>query len=319
LARPLRIQFPGAFYHVTSRGNERKAIFRNDRDRQKFLSYLESAHERYGAVIHVYCLLENHYHLLLETPRGNISQVLHHLNGAYTTYYNVKRRRSGHLFQGRYRALLVEMESYCQELSRYIHLNPVRAALVEAPEDHPWSSYRAYIGLKRKPSWVETSLILGYFSSNEAVAQRNYRGFVKEGAQRPIRNPLEEVYASTFLGSESFIDRIWKGKRRGLKVQDSRNIPALKYFAAKPSLNAIKEAVERVLGSSDRLSRKCGLYLSRQKGGFALREIGSFYGMKEAAVSQAVGRFRKAILKTPSLTKKLQQILNELKLSNVET
>jgi putative transposase len=135
MARPLRIQFPGAFYHVTSRGNERKAIFRNDRDRQKFLSYLESAHESYGARVHVYCLMENHYHLLLETPRGNLSQILHHVNGAYTTYYNVKRRRSGHLFQGRYRALLVEKESYCQELSRYIHLNPVRAALVEEPED----------------------------------------------------------------------------------------------------------------------------------------------------------------------------------------
>ena len=170
VARTLRVQFPGAFYHVTSRRNERKAIFRNDRDRKKFLSYLESVYERYGARIHIYCLMENHYHLLLETPRGNLSQILHHVNGAYTTYYNVKRRRPGHLFQGRYRALLVEMESYGQELSRYIHLNPFRAALVEAPEDYPWSSYCVYIGLKRKSSWLETRPILSYFSSQERVA-----------------------------------------------------------------------------------------------------------------------------------------------------
>ncbi len=288
MARPLRIQFPGAFYHVTSRGNERKAIFRNDRDRQKFLSYLASAHERYGAKIHLYCLLDNHYHLLLETPRGNLSQILHHLNGAYTTYYNVKRRRSGHLFQGRYRALLVEMESYCQELSRYIHLNPVRAALVEVPEDHFWSSYPAYIGFKRKPSWLETSLLLSYFSPDEPVAQKKYREFVEEAVESPIRNPLEKVYASTFLGSQDFIDRVWK-RKRGLGVQDERNIPALKILAEKPSLNAIKEAVETVFGSSDRLSKKFGLYISRQKGGFPLKEIGSFYGMKEAAVARRLG------------------------------
>ena len=244
MARPLRIQFPGAFYHVTSRGNERKAIFRNDRDRQKFLSYLESAHERYGAKIHVYCLLDNHYHLLLETPRGNLSQILHHLNGAYTTYYNVKRRRSGHLFQGRYRALLVEMESYCQELSRYIHLNPVRAALVEAPEDHLWSSYPAYIGFKRKPSWLETSLILSYFSPMNQWPKKNIGNLWKKALRVPIRNPLEKVYASTFLGSQDFIDRVWK-RKRGQGVQDDRNIPALKIFAEKPSLNAIKEAVEK--------------------------------------------------------------------------
>ena len=130
LARPLRIQYPGAFYHVTSRGNERKAIFKNKRDREKFLSYLESASERYDAVIHTYCLMDNHYHLILETPRSNLSQILHHINGAYTTYFNVKRGRSGHLFQGRYKAILVEKDAYCQELSRYIHLNPVRACVV---------------------------------------------------------------------------------------------------------------------------------------------------------------------------------------------
>ena len=125
MARPLRIQYPGAFYHVTTRGNEQKGIFRSARDRQKFLEYLESATTRYGARIHVYCLMSNHYHLLVETPEGNLSRIMSQVNGAYTTYFNTKRRRFGHLVQGRYKAILVEKEEYAEELSRYIHLNPV--------------------------------------------------------------------------------------------------------------------------------------------------------------------------------------------------
>ncbi len=138
MARPLRITYPGAFYHITSRGNERKNIFKSQRDREQFLRYLESATERYGAKIHVYCLMSNHYHLLLETPLANLSQIMRHINGAYTTYFNIKRERAGHLFQGRYKAILVEMDEYAQELSRYIHLNPVRAGIAEMPEQYPW-------------------------------------------------------------------------------------------------------------------------------------------------------------------------------------
>ncbi len=112
MARPLRIEYPGAFYHVTSRGNERKDIFKTDSDREKFLSYLESATDRYKAAIHVYCLMSNHYHILLETPSGNLSQIMRHINGAYTTYFNVKRKRSGHLFQGRYKAIVTDADEY---------------------------------------------------------------------------------------------------------------------------------------------------------------------------------------------------------------
>lgn len=138
MGRPLRIEYPGAFYHVTSRGNEKKEVFKSQKDREKFLSYLESATERYGAAIHVYCLMSNHYHLLVETPEGNLSQIMRHINGAYTNYFNTKRQRAGHLFQGRYKAILVEKDAYSLELSRYIHLNPVRAGMVQLPEDYRW-------------------------------------------------------------------------------------------------------------------------------------------------------------------------------------
>jgi putative transposase len=140
MARALRITFPGAFYHVTSRGNERKVVFKSIRDREKFLEYLESATQRYDALIHAYCLMDNHYHLLPETPSGNLSQIMRHINSAYTTYFNVKRDRSGHLFQGSYKAILVDMDEYAKELSRYVHLNPVRAKIVETPEEYDWSS-----------------------------------------------------------------------------------------------------------------------------------------------------------------------------------
>jgi REP element-mobilizing transposase RayT len=126
MTRPLRISFPGAFYHVTSRGNERRPISQSRRDFERFIGYLESATERYGARVHCFCLMTNHYHLLLETPRANLGAILHHLNTSYTNYFNKKRGRNGHLFQGRYKAILVEKDSYALELSRYIHLNPVR-------------------------------------------------------------------------------------------------------------------------------------------------------------------------------------------------
>ena len=129
MARPLRITFPGAFYHITSRGNEQKVVFKSKRDREKFLEYLESATRRYAALIHAYCMMDNHYHLMLETPSGNLPEIMRHINGAYTTYFNIKRKRSGHLFQGRYKAILVEIDEYAKELSRYIHLNPVMAGM----------------------------------------------------------------------------------------------------------------------------------------------------------------------------------------------
>jgi len=180
MARPLRISYPGAFYHITARGNEKKDIYKNDRDRKKFLEYLESATERYGARIHVYCLMGNHYHLLLETPNGNLSEIMRHINGAYTTYYNIKRGRSGHLLQGRYRALLLDADEYAEALSRYIHLNPVKAGIVEKPEAYPWSSCQDYFGMRISPDWLHQDFILSFFGKKESTARKGYREFCEK-------------------------------------------------------------------------------------------------------------------------------------------
>ena len=173
MARPLRIEYPGAYYHVTSRGNEQKDVFKSQRDREKFLDYLKSATMRYGAVIHAFCLMSNHYHLLMETPEGNLSRIMRHINGAYTTYFNVKRKRAGHLFQGRYKAILIEADDYLAELSRYIHLNPVRVGMVERPEQYQWSSYQSYTGQCKHPEWLRTDFVLSCFAKNVADAQKD--------------------------------------------------------------------------------------------------------------------------------------------------
>jgi len=308
MARPLRIQYPGAFYHVTSRGNERKAIYRNDKDRTKFLSYLESASERYDALIHAYCLMDNHYHLLLETPRSNLSRILHHVNGAYTTYFNVKRDRCGHLFQGRYKAILVEKDAYCQELSRYIHLNPVRAGIAKSPSEYTWSSFCYFTGLKESPGWLRDEFILGYFDKDRSVAERLYRDFVEKGLETDLEEPFKEVFASTFLGKEEFIS--WaREKWIAYKNADARNIPVLKRLMSKPSFEAIDRIVESVIGKENDFFKKFCLYTSHQMVGLPLKEIGAYYDMRGSAVSQSNRRLKQRISKD----KKLGQIEKEIK------
>ena len=182
MARPLRIEYPGAFYHVTSRGNERKDIFKSNTDREMFLSYLASAQEKYEAVVHAYCLMSNHYHLMIETPQGNLSQIMKYINSSYTNFFNIKRKRTGHLLQGRYKAVLVEADAYAAELSRYIHLNPVRAGMVRSPEEYRWSSY-SYYTERSSPSWLKTGFILGYFGTDPTQSRRDYRNYVNTWGQ----------------------------------------------------------------------------------------------------------------------------------------
>jgi len=166
MGRPVRIEYVGALYHISSRGNERKKIFLDVEDRIRFLNLLIEYHDRYGILIHSYVLMDNHYHLILETPMGNLLKVMHGINGGYTGYFNRKYKRVGHLFQGRYRAILVEKESYLLPLSRYVHLNPVRAGLVRRPEGYRWSSYRGYIGREREEDWVEYAWALSQFAES---------------------------------------------------------------------------------------------------------------------------------------------------------
>lgn len=307
MTRPLRIEYPDAFYHITSRGNERRVIFRNREDREKFISFLQSASERYQALIALYCLMDNHYHLLLETPLGNLSAILHHINAGYTSYFNRKHGRVGHLFQGRFKAILVEKDVYALELSRYIHLNPVRAAIVKRPEDYPWSSYRIYIGKEKGFQFLETNTVLAYFGKDRGKARVKYRQFVEEGLKRGVKNPLESVTASTILGGERFIE--WAKEKFLIDREEGRDIPTIRALLPRPSVEKVMTEVKKAAWNS-KLAREISLYLLHRYSGLKLKEIGKLFGeLGESGVSQNTQRLEermKGDRKLETLIKKIR-------------
>ncbi len=206
MSRPLRIEYPGAVYHITSRGNRREDIFLSDKDRETFLGVLAEAVNRFRWLVHAYCLMKNHYHLLVETPNANLSRGMRHLNGVYTQRFNRLNGREGHVFQGRYKAILVEKESHLLELCRYVALNPVRAGVAPDEADWRWSSYRAAIGAANPPNWLTTDWLLEQFSHDRAEAVRGYKQFVAEG--RDADSPWKEENGMRVLGSNSFKNEI---------------------------------------------------------------------------------------------------------------
>ena len=312
MARPLRITYSGAFYHVTTRGNEQKDVFWSKADREKFLVYLASAVTRYEAVIHAYCLMSNHYYLLLETPTGNLTEIMHHINGAYTTYFNVKRKRFGHLFQGRYKALLVEADAYLAQLSRYIHLNPVRARIVARPEGYAWSSYRSYIGSAQSPPWLKTSFILGGFRAEADGAKKRYRAFVEDLLDKEYDNPLKEAFGSLILGSTAFREMITE---QHLDFhQSARDVPALSLFVSRPSLEAIVNAVTEALGSQPKIARQASVYLCHRYSGEKLRDIGNMFKVRESAVSEASRLFAVKLAENEELAEQVARIRERVKI-----
>ncbi len=311
MARPLRITFPGAFYHITSRGNDQKAVFKSKRDREKFLEYLEIATERYNARVHAFCLMGNHYHLLLETPSANLPQIMRHINGAYTTYFNIKRARSGHLFQGRYKAILVDKDTYAKELSRYIHLNPVRAHMVKAPQDYPWSSYNAYIGQCAPPEWLRRDFILAHFGKRRTTAQKNYRDFVQTLIGHEYESPLTEATATLVLGSAEFVRSI-KNSYLGDRSA-SRDLPALRRIYEGIDMETVLDLVQGAMGKTLAQTRNACIYLCRNHTGEKLSVIGRHFGISDAAVSQVCKRFKERIESDGKLKKEITKLEKRIK------
>ena len=314
MGRPLRIEYPGAFYHVTSRGNEKKDVFKSHQDREKFLLYLKSASERYGASIHVYCLMSNHYHLLLETPEGNLSQIMRHINGAYTNYFNTKRQRAGHLFQGRYKAILIEKDTYALELSRYIHLNPMRAGMVQMPVEYRWSSYQSYLGLTARPDWLRTADLLGYFTGEERKKQASYRSFVESNDGEEEKGRLSAV-VGTIMGSHEFIAGI---EEKYLKEKlTTADFPDMRKIACRWSLTEIIETVKGITGQEGRLARKLSIYMCHRYSGARLKEIGELFGIGAAGVSQESRRVAVRIQTESELKKMVDCLREKIKCVNV--
>ncbi|MDD5328684.1 MAG: transposase [Sulfuricella sp.] len=231
MARSLRLEFPGAIYHVTSRGNAQQAVFADDEDRERFLAILGETVTHFGWLCHAYCLMDNHYHLIIETPDGNLSPGMRQLNGVYTQRFNRRHGRVGHLFQGRFKSILVDRDSYLLELCRYVVLNPIRAKMVKKLDGYPWSSYPATIGNAPVPNWLATDWVLSQFGRNRAAARQKYVAFVAEGKMLP--SPWQALKGQVLLGSEGFVERM--GTLLGSK-SDLKEIPRSQRFAHRPSL-----------------------------------------------------------------------------------
>jgi putative transposase len=270
MSRPLRIEYEGALYHVTSRGNAGRDIFVDEKDRGSFVETIASVVNRYRFIIHAYCLMTNHYHLMVETPEGNLAAGMRQINGAYSQRFNHRHGTKGHLMQGRYKAFVVEKEGYLLELSRYIVMNPVRAGMVSSPRQWQWSSYCATAGIKEKEKFLHTGWILDSFSSSRAQAHRLYREFVQEMIGE--KNPLRGARGGIILGSEHFIEQ-----HRELleKILDKEVVRGQRY-AARPSLKQIFGGTKRDVGISEAVHRW----------GYKLKEIGDFLGLHYSRVSR---------------------------------
>jgi REP element-mobilizing transposase RayT len=234
MARPLRVEFPGAVYHITSRGNAKQEIFLDDKDFTDFLDVLCFVVKRYNWILHAYCLMKNHYHLLIETPDGNLSRGMRQLNGIYTQKFNRRYNRVGHLLQGRYKAILVDKDSYLLELCRYIVLNPVRAGIVREPGEWRWSSYKATAGYGKGLSCLIRDWILSQFSTGRVEAKRRYRDFVRAGIKEGP--PWKELKGQIYLGDERFIGQI-KEFIRGKET--IKEIPRPQRYITRPPLGEI--------------------------------------------------------------------------------
>jgi REP element-mobilizing transposase RayT len=249
MARPLRLDHAGAVWHVTSRGNERREIFRDDEDRHLFLSTLSRIVELDRWKLHAYVLMTNHYHLLVETPEPTLSKGMHRLNGTYTQRYNSRHGRVGHLLQGRFTSILIERERHLLTLIRYIVLNPVRAGLVRRAEQWPWSSYGATAGTGARPDWLETDWVLSQLGPPRSARER-YRKFVAEGEHEEGGSPLSEVVGQIFLGGEDFVR---KAQELATESMDCADIPLEQRRPYRPSLDLIARSVSN--GNRNKLRR----------------------------------------------------------------
>ncbi len=317
MTRQWRIEYENALYHVMSRGNEQRDIVRDDHDRTRFLEILGNMSRRHGVEVHAYVLMNNHYHLLLRTPRANLSRSMQWFSITYTRYFNTRHQRSGHLFQGRFKSFLVENDAYLMQLSCYIHRNPIRTNMANRLIDYPWSSYKAYAYDKNKPEWLETSLILSQVPRRGKHTA--YRNYVQEYA-REDKRIWEDVKYGLLLGGEDFAedikDRFLNGGNPGAEFPQQKKIlkaenpeAKLKEASAMLGLDVEEMVGRRRVRQKDKENRDLLLYALWEAGRYTNYEIGEMFGLSYSAVSRRVHMMRKDI----SIDRKLQKTYKQIK------
>ncbi len=284
MARPLRIEFPGAIYHVTSRGDRRERIFDDDVDRQSFLDVIAQALSRFDAVALAYCLMDNHYHFVLHTRRANLSQLMRQINGVYTQAYNRRHSKVGHLFQGRFKGILVDQDAYLLEVCRYVDLNPVRARMVRAAGNWPWSSYAAHVGGVAPPDWLDTATVHAYLlgrptknSRDTRTAEARYAKLVAEG--KGVALWEEALSQQIYLGDQDFVERM-QAKLEPARAQ-SKEIPLQQRRAR---VWPLKHYLANAAG------RDAGILAAVREGHYSLTAIANEVGLSLSRVSRIVRR-----------------------------
>ena len=317
MARPLRIAYPGALYHVISRGNERQAIVRDDTDRHKRLDWLRRTVETYGWRLHAVVLMTNHDHLFVETPQPNLSAGMQHYNGSYTGYFNHRHRRAGHLFQGRFKSCLIEEQGYFLQVSRYIHLNPVRAGAVDRPEDWPWGSCPGYLRTTRQWPWITYTRVLGEFGHTASESRRSYGRFLRAGlAEQPV-SPFAGAVRGFLLGSGAFVDRV----RRLLDEKpEDPGVPELACLRSRPPMESIAAAAAEHFGvdpadwapgrRSNDAGRAVAAYLARRRFGHPATTVAAALGYRDhAGVGHAVRRVEQGTARLQQIARRLERKL----------
>lgn len=274
MSRPIRIEFPDALYHVTARGDRREDIFEDDQDRLTFLKTLEQVINQFNWTCYAWCMMDNHYHLLIQTPDGNLSKGMRQLNGVYTQASNRRHRRVGHLFQGRFKAILVDKDAYLLELARYIVLNPVRAGMVKAPKDWAWSSYRASMGLEPAPPWLAEDGLLAMFAKRRSLAQQRYEQFVSEGIK--VDSPWANLKGQVFLGDEQFVTQMQAHIQTG---KDDVQIPLAQRRPKPPPLAEIAKRAP---------DRNAAIVAAHATGGYSYQQIADYFGVHFTTVGRIV-------------------------------
>jgi len=314
MARPLRIEFAGALYHVISRGNERRGIVRDDADRRMRVDWLRRTVEIYGWRLHAFVLMTNHDHLFVETPGANLSAGMQHYNGSYTGYFNRRHRRAGHLFQGRFKGHLIEEEGYFLEVSRYIHLNPVRAGVVDRPADWPWGSCPGYVRASRKLPWITYGRVLGEFGRTGSQSRRSYGRFLRAALDAEPASPFDRAVRGLLLGSGGFVDRV----RRLLDEKpEDPEVPDLAHLRSRPTIGAIVAAVAEQFQvdpadwargrRSNDAGRAVAAYLARRRFGYPARAVAAALGYRDhGGVGGAVRRVERGTTQLQQTARRLE-------------
>ena len=283
MARPLRIEFPGALYHVTSRGDRREDIFVDDTDRATVLAVVAQGLGRFDAQLLSYCLMGNHYHFVVHTRQGRLSALMRHVNGIYTQAFNRRHGKVGHLFQGRFKAILVDREAYLLQLCRYVELNPVRAGLVAQPADWPWSSYRAHVGQAEVPAWLGSAELHGYLlgrdaqtAADRAKAARAYAKWVAAG--RDVDLWAEGLRRQIYLGDDEFVQ----------KMLDAATPTARRSTSVPKPQRSVPRTLTQWLARCD--SREEALRQAHRASGLTMTALAAELGLTPARVGQLIAR-----------------------------